>query len=616
MGLLTLKTQFKSLKYSSDGQSSGISQPFITTPVGEEQYVTAAAPFGTTPFFKNGTGLIGSLINDAEIVVTRSGQDVLRLGKFFTTTPGLLFIGKQNVLSRTGVATQGSGKFLNEGPYLPTNTLAQVAGVSIGSHFFKQGYLPNGFGVPKYADAVTTDQDPINNRLYDLYFNKINNTGVVQSSNPRPIPVNTVSFNPNEILSYGGGPNSTLGVGLTIIGFADNGNQRTGINNILYTDIASRNKFYGILTVGSITTQPAQQLALQEVYKNQPVTKLVDFRARLRAGVGNSSILSKSPNYGNNEDFGPEANIETRVFLGNPGKRDKNIISYTAGLGTSLDKVNAKSLYSSRFVSQNEVNDLVKFRIEAINNDDPAEGVFMHFRAFIDSFNDNYSANWDSIQYIGRGEKFYNYDSFDRTINLSWTVVAQSKEELIPMYQKLNFLASNLMPDYNASGYMRGPLVRLTVGGYLYSQPGFITNLTYEVPQEATWEIGINDIGGSDNSVKELPHMIKVTGFTFTPIHNFVPRKQINTYGGTGVNTGRIDNENNPIYGDEVSSFGPERFIALSNGSNENYNNTTLPTQQPVPQQPAAPTSAEENQAAIDAITSLNQFQAGTSLRP
>jgi hypothetical protein len=42
----------------------------------------------------------------------------------------------------------------------------------------------------------------------------------------------------------------------------------------------------------------------------------------------------------------------------------------------------------------------------------------------------------------------------------------------------------------------------------------------------ATWEIGINDIeAGSDNSVKELPHLIKVTGFNFIPIHEFVPRK-------------------------------------------------------------------------------------------
>jgi hypothetical protein len=163
---------------------------------------------------------------------------------------------------------------------------------------------------------------------------------------------------------------------------------------------------------------------------------------------------------------------------------------------------------------------------------------------------------------------------------------------------------------------MRGPLVRLTVGGYLYSQPGFITNLNYEIPQEATWEIGINNIGESDNSVKELPHMIKVSSFTFTPIHNFVPRKQINTYGGTGVATGGTDEKGNPLYGDQVSSFGDQRFIALSNGSSENYNNTFLPTKPSVPQQPAAPTSAEENQLSIDAITSINQLQAGTQLRP
>ena len=51
---------------------------------------------------------------------------------------------------------------------------------------------------------------------------------------------------------------------------------------------------------------------------------------------------------------------------------------------------------------------------------------------------------------------------------------------------------------------MRGNLVRLTVGGYLYEQPGFITSLTYTVPQESTWEIAINEEGGSDTSVKEL----------------------------------------------------------------------------------------------------------------
>ena len=546
MGLINLTTNLKSLKYGSDRQGGGNSgQPFIKQSI----------PDGQAPFINTGVGFIDQVINGTELVVSSAGRDVLRLGKFFTTTPGLLFIAKQNLLSQTNVRTQANKAAtpdiaINSGPYLPTNTLAQVAVSAVGSHFFKQGLSPTGYRVPKYGDNDTIIQvkETGTNRLLLLKDSKITNSISVN-------PSTGISPFGTEILRYTGGPGSTLGVGSTAINFAVG--TRTGINNPLYID--NRNQFYGSLNYWSLTADPASAISQQKVYKDQPVIDLVDFRDRLREGIDRSSLLSKSPSYS-------RENIENRVYLGDPGKRDKNIISYTAGLGTSLDKVNAKPLYSSRLVAQEEVNDLVKFRIEAINNDDPGEGVFMHFRAFLDSFSDNYSAAWTPIQYIGRGEKFYTYDTFDRTINLSWTVAAQSKEELIPMYQKLNFLASNLMPDYNNQGYMRGPLVRLTVEGYLYSQPGFITNLTYDIPQEATWEIGINDVGGSDASVKELPHMIKVSTFTFTPIHNFVPRKQINTYAGALRDTTTVG-----AFAEEVSTFGPERFIALSTGDNNNY---------------------------------------------
>ena len=60
------------------------------------------------------------------------------------------------------------------------------------------------------------------------------------------------------------------------------------------------------------------------------------------------------------------------------------------------------------------------------------------------------------------------------------------------MYQKLNYLASSLAPDYSKSiGYMRGNLATLTVGGYFYEQPGIITGLSYSVPEESPWEIAI-----------------------------------------------------------------------------------------------------------------------------
>ena len=129
-----------------------------------------------------------------------------------------------------------------------------------------------------------------------------------------------------------------------------------------------------------------------------------------------------------------------------------------------MDQVNALPIYRSGAVTNDRVkNDFVKFRIGIIDNDNPSLKTYIHFRAIIDSMSDNYSAEWQAIKYMGRGEKFYRYQGFDRQISLNWTVAAQSKQELIPMYQKLNYLASANAPDYSPVGYMGGNLISLTI---------------------------------------------------------------------------------------------------------------------------------------------------------
>ena len=219
------------------------------------------------------------------------------------------------------------------------------------------------------------------------------------------------------------------------------------------------------------------------------------------------------------------------------------------------------------------INDFVKFRIGVIQNNDPSKKVYVHFRAFLDSMSDSYSADWSDIKLMGRGENFYKYKGFTRNVSLSWTVAAQSKQELIPQYQKLNYLASSLAPDYTSIGYMAGNLVTLTLGGWFYEQPGIITSMTLDVPQESPWEISIpsstteESEGGSqkilsDPLVKEMPHYVKVTNFNFIPIHKFVPKIQTNVYDG-------LDSDGNG--GKYVSEFGPERYIGLTNGLKNNY---------------------------------------------
>jgi len=281
-----------------------------------------------------------------------------------------------------------------------------------------------------------------------------------------------------------------------------------------------------------------------------------DFRVPIieSEGITESSVLSLAPSYA-------LKNATNRINRGDPGRvntknNTKNVFDYgiPATEGYALDKLTAMPMYDGQGPNTSlAINDFVKFRIAAINNEPDANGsaVYMHFRAFIDGFSDSYNASWDPVKYSGRGEDLYNYTGFNRSINMSFTCFAQSKPELIPMYKKLNYLASTLAPDYTNAGYMRGNLVRLTMGGYLYEQPGFITSLTYDIPQETPWEIAINAAGGQDTSVKELPHMIKVSSLTFTPIQNFLPQKP---------NDARNPNE---------------RYIALSNNSGHgSYNDT------------------------------------------
>ena len=287
-----------------------------------------------------------------------------------------------------------------------------------------------------------------------------------------------------------------------------------------------------------------------------------DFRAELRKNLSNSQILSNSPSYIGSENKSIEGPGGSRIAYNSPTNPLRNLINYTSGSGQGpVDKVNALPIYRKASVTDNEElkNDLVKFRIAIIDNDDPSFKTFIHFRAHLGSISDNYSATWNPTKYLGRGEEFYTYGGFGRTVSLDWTVAAQSKNELIPMYKKLNYLASSLAPDYSGNGYMKGNLAQLTVGGYFYEQPGFITGLNLSINDDSPYEIGINSEGGLDSSVKELPMIIRVTGFNFTPIHNFRPSIQTitNPMGNADLT--------------DTNTYGDQRYIALSNGAGNNY---------------------------------------------
>jgi len=611
MGLLDLKTDLKSLKFgvppATDTPGGGNSgQPYITNPI-DRNIVPQSEDF---------------LLRGGLNAPLDAAQDVVRLTKFFgdlKSPRGVLFVAKQNLLSRTGVATQASGNTdwknapLNEGLYTPLSTIAQAGVGFAGAHLYKQGLNPLK-GVRTYTDIIKGKGiDENQNFIADNSIVKIDNNRLVNLLNEKSSlkvikshldPNNDTAHSKNKleedvvnIYSYLGGPGSSLGIGKTNIKFATNNlgaPLRTGKENIQLQNSGFFNtpslKFFKLMTSSPplILSNPTGF----DVFRGKS-NKISDFREEIfEISKSTTSIVTGiAPDYSNAKKT-LEGVSDSRINLVSPGQKG-NRISYTkgkivAGEVSVVDRINAQPIYKSSYVkgdSEVAKNDLVKFRIGAILRS--GEKVFMHFRAFLNSFSDNYSANWQGIKYMGRGEEFYKYGGFGRKISLSYTVAAQSKPEIMAQYKKLNFLASTLAPDYGSSGYMGGVLTSLTLGGWCYELPGFINSLNLEIPQESPWEIAINDNvsggkGTGDPTVKEMP-MICNVNMEFTPIHKFRPELQKNNYGDDGfVETtfyeegdDRVEKGTRSV-GQFRKGYGDQRYIALTNGASENYNNTKV----------------------------------------
>lgn len=571
-------------------------QPFVTIPnstISNLPVEDLARTGGPDMFLRGGYLVPGRVKDDEERL----------LGLFTKSDRGVLFTGQQNLLSELGVRIFGGypigvrtanlGK-LNDGTYTSLSTAAAIAGTEIGFHPNKQGIDFTGesaLGRPEYIKLVKGG-----------IFNTGNDDGIAALKNNRLIALSTKHYlpeltflgknfvNPENLYSYLGGPQSDKGLGKTYIKIGSDSPLRQG-RNILkgYNETSDATKF---------STFSQAQLLSADVVGPNPVTKVQDFRKSL--DYKPLDIISSSPNY-------LTKNLEQRVFLGDPGKRGADRSNYTKGRDDNnrgLDQINSLYLYDSDKVTPlARKNDFVKFRIAVINNDNSEKKTWIHFRCLLENFSDNVNAGWNSFKYVGRGEDFFNYTGFSRSISLSFKVAAQSIQELSIMYQKLNYLISHMSPDYSTAGYMRGNLVEMTLGGYLFNTPGVITDITYNIPKESPWEIGIpaddTEISAAagityrNPEVKELPHIIDVN-MTFKPIHNFLPQKVGSGYSKSenpnGINGGgeikqrfislEDDGDKNNLYAKGVSSdFKTDGTSTPSLGSVEGDPNTPAPQQ-------------------------------------
>ena len=107
-------------------------------------------------------------------------------------------------------------------------------------------------------------------------------------------------------------------------------------------------------------------------------------------------------------------------------------------------------------------------------------------------------------------------------------MAAGSKEELFPMYNRLNALVSQVYPDYSSNGFMRAPLVKITIGDYLYRMPGLLENVNITVDNGTPWEINLDN----KEDLAQLPQVVDVS-VSFKPILSELPRRAYSK--GSGV---------------------------------------------------------------------------------
>ena len=563
--LVRLKTDLKSLKYGHDRQGDGNSgQPYITAPI-PNRLSTSSSDDG---FIRGGW----SLANKA------SNEDSLRISKFFKDKPkGPLFIKRQIGLQLTnpkletrtinlngfgllgGLLTVGFNAFnqLLPGPTRiyndGKNTLAQVPVNAFGTHFERHGLSPVQDDNTKYLAVAYNNNQNGNNRLLalkkklirpnissnkNIILGTINailgavnvfNRAIGRGTNPL-LPSSPL-LQPQDLIidRYGGGPGSVYGVGLTTIRRFDV--TSNGFNKF----IPEKGKidYTGLLGLSNQYFSSRENLESNNITQNNDTQNpfyinqaAVPYTQNIPAGTNGTiksptlrkyeelrNIINKQSNI--NQRYNVRGILQIKSF-GNP-----NFSSYLNGKKT-MDLANR---YDPNILS-------VVFRI--INPFTQAEDPII-FSAYIKGFRDTFDATWNEYNYAGRSESFYTYGKGKRNIGFSLDIPCFNDKQLVEKYRALGQLASTTAGAYNENGLLGGVLIKLNVGNHIKGEYAILNNLSYEIPDETSWDIDA-----------KLAMLIRAT-FSFTIIQTKLPEYKANEGFYKHINLPAVSTKNDII---------------------------------------------------------------------
>jgi hypothetical protein len=570
--LVKLKTDLKSLKYGDDRQGSADSgQPYITTNIPNRLF-TSPVDDG---FIRGGWFLANKASNDDQLRISKFIADKPKGPLFIKRQIGLQLTNprletRQINLTGFGILgglltvgfnafnqlLPGPTRLYNDGK----NTLAQLSKTAFGTHFERHGLSPIQDDNTKYLAVAYNNNKNGNNRLLALKKKLIkpgttnpNSSNIIlgtinailgavnvfnraRGKGTNPLLPNSPLLQPADLIidRYGGGPGSVYGVGQTIIRRFDvtsNGYNKPipdkglidyagglGLSNFYFPKQNSTPEVilvsgnFGIGQYGT-PTDPLKVIDKNHIDLNNPTNKpfhidqtAVDYgRGAYQAGA-NGTI--KSPTTRQYTEL--QKAIKTDITQVTDNGKSK----FTTSLLTKdIDKNSVlKTLLAGVFArTEKDQDEKILSIIFTIINPFDQSPEPISLSAYIKGFRDNFDATWNEYNYVGRSESFYTYGKFKRNIGFSLDIPCFNKEDLLRNYKNLGKLASTTAGAYNENNLLGGVLIKLNIGKHVDGDYGLLTNLSYEIPDDSSWDIDA-----------KLAMYIKAT-FSFTIVHANLP---------------------------------------------------------------------------------------------
>ena len=99
-------------------------------------------------------------------------------------------------------------------------------------------------------------------------------------------------------------------------------------------------------------------------------------------------------------------------------------------------------------------------------------GATVSFKAFLESYSENYTCNWNEQRVFGRPDPIQTYQGTQRGITLRWKVPAFSLDDAIANLSKTSTLSRMLYPEYSkldsASTISKGPLIKMKFANLIF----------------------------------------------------------------------------------------------------------------------------------------------------